>query len=81
MVKIYPNPATSQATISLNLVNESSIQLSVSDAAGKVISTKNYGKMTGNWDINLNTNNLNAGIYLIQLEINGAIVTKRLIIE
>ena len=81
MVKIYPNPATSQATISLNLVNESSIQLSVSDAAGKVISTKNYGKMTGNWDINLNTNNLNAGIYLIQLEINSSIITKRLIIE
>jgi len=81
MVKIYPNPATTQATISLNLVNESSIQLSVSDATGKVISAKNYGKMTGNWDLNLNTNNLNAGIYLIQLEINGAIVTKRLIIE
>jgi len=81
MVKIYPNPATSQATISLNLINESSIQLSVSDAAGKVISAKNYGKLTGNWDLNLNTNNFNSGIYLIQIEINGAIVTKRLIIE
>jgi hypothetical protein len=81
MVKIYPNPATSQATISLNLVNESSIQVSVLDAAGKIISAKNYGKMAGNWDLNLNTTHLNAGIYLIQLEINGAMVTKRLIIE
>ena len=81
MVKIYPNPASTNATVSINLISESTIELNLLDATGKIISTKNYGNLSGAWDLNLNTSMLNSGIYLIQLEINGTKVTKRLIIE
>jgi hypothetical protein len=81
MVKIYPNPASTNATVSMNLISESTIELNLLDATGKIISTKNYGNLSGAWDLNLNTSMLNSGIYLIQLEINGTKVTKRLIIQ
>jgi hypothetical protein len=81
MVQVYPNPASNNATISMNLTHESTIQINLLDAAGKVISSKDYTTMSGAWNLNLNTSNLNSGIYLIELEINGTKVTKRLIVE
>ena len=41
----------------------------------------NYGSLNGTWSVNLNTSNLNAGMYLVELTINGTKVTKRLIVE
>jgi hypothetical protein len=81
MVQVYPNPASNNATISMNLAHESTVQINLLDASGKLISSKEYGTMSGAWNLNLNTSNLNAGIYLIELEINGTKVTKRLIVE
>jgi hypothetical protein len=80
-VKIYPNPATDNTNISLNLKNESTVEMQLVDVSGKVMAARNYGSLNGTWSVNLNTSNLNAGIYLVELTINGTKVTKRLIVE
>jgi hypothetical protein len=67
--------------ISLNLKNESTVEMQLVDVSGKVIAAKNYGSLNGTWSVNLNTSNLKAGMYLVELTLNGTKVTKRLIVE
>jgi hypothetical protein len=80
-VKIYPNPATSNTTISLNLENESQVEMKLIDVSGKTMAAKNYGSLNGSWSVNLNTSTFSAGIYLVELTIDGTKVTKRLVVE
>ena len=80
-VKLYPNPATSNTTISVNLSNEAVVEMKLIDLSGKVMAAKNYGSLNGVWSVNLNTSNFNAGIYLVELTIDGKKVTKRLVVE
>ena len=80
-IKVYPNPATELTNIEISLQYESSIKIKLIDASGKEISFKDFGKVNGGWTIPVDTKNLESGLYLIQLEVNGEIISKRLIIE
>jgi hypothetical protein len=80
-IKIYPNPANAQTTISINLKDHSKLNINVLDASGKIMSSKYYGGLVGNWDINLDTTGFKAGIYFVEIECNDQKVTKRLVIE
>ncbi len=81
MVKIYPNPANSNTTISLNLENQVQVEMKLIDISGKVLAEKNYGSLNGTWSVNLNTSAFTAGVYLVQFTIDGKKVTKRLVVE
>jgi len=80
-VQIYPNPATTNATISMNLNGEAVVEMKLVDISGKIMATKNFGSVTGNWSETINTSDFSAGIYLVELSIGGSKVTKRLVIE
>jgi hypothetical protein len=80
-IKVYPNPATELTNIEISLQYESSIKIKLIDASGKEISFKDFGKVNGGWTIPVDTKNLESGLYLIQLEVNGEIISKRLIVE
>jgi acetyl esterase/lipase len=80
-IQIYPNPTSSNATLSMNLAGEAQVEMNLVDISGKVMTTKNYGTLTGSWSTNLNTTGFSAGIYLVELNIGGNKVTKRLVIE
>jgi hypothetical protein len=51
------------------------------DFAGKVISEKAYGSVQGDYQINVNTSNYKAGVYFVELTVNGQTTSKKLIIE
>lgn len=78
---VYPNPATSQATILLDIVNEADVTIELIDLSGKVVNARNYKSVTGVNQINMNTNQLNSGVYLLNVTINGQTTTERLIIQ
>jgi hypothetical protein len=80
-IKIYPNPANDQTNIQLNLKQESTITLRLLDASGKELSNRSYNQLSGLWSVNLDTNNLNSGLYFVELEVDGRKIAKRLIIE
>jgi hypothetical protein len=80
-IKIYPNPANDQTNIQLNLKQESTITLRLLDASGKELSNRSYNQLSGIWSVNLDTNNLNSGLYFVELEVEGRKIAKRLIIE
>lgn len=80
-IKVYPNPATDITNIEISLQKESSVHINLIDASGKTITSKDFGNINGAWNIPIDTRSLDSGLYLIQLEINGEVVSKRLVKE
>lgn len=78
-IKIYPNPATSEFTISQNLSSEGTIQLY--DISGKKIKNLFTGNFGANKDITVKTDGISAGIYLVKLNSENKSVTKQLIVH
>jgi hypothetical protein len=79
-VSIYPNPATTDATVSFDLATSTDATITVSDISGKTISATAWNNLTtGNNTATIQTTNLVAGIYYVTLEANGSVVTKKLI--
>jgi hypothetical protein len=81
VIKVYPNPSSEFATIEILIQNEASVELNLTDASGKEVSSRNFGTVSGSWVIPVDTKNLESGLYLIQLTVNGQTITKRLIVE
>ncbi len=81
MFSVYPNPATTEAIIAINLKKESSVTLKVTDAAGKEVANRDYGSMNGSSTVALNTSTLDAGVYFVQLTVDNETLIKRLIVE
>lgn len=78
---IYPNPASTIATIEIQLDETADVQLRLIDMSGKEIAARNYGALTTTSSVQLNTTELNAGVYLVEVTVNGQRMTKRLVIE
>lgn len=78
---IYPNPATTVATVEVQLEATSDVQLRLIDMSGKELAARNYGAVESSSTIQLNTLDLTAGVYLVELTVNGQRMTKRLVIE
>lgn len=78
-IKIYPNPATSEFTISQNLSAEGTVQLY--DISGKKIKNLFNGNFGANKNITVKTDGLAAGIYLVKVNSGKQSVTKKLIIN
>ena len=80
-IRIYPNPATDFAMIDLNLDKDAKVMVNVIDMTGKVVESQNYGIVNSSTELPINTSLLNAGVYTIEVIVDGARGTKRLIIE
>lgn len=78
-IKIYPNPATSEFTISQNLSSEGTIQLF--DISGKRIKSFFNGNFGTNKTITVKTDGIAAGVYLVKVNSGKQSVTKKLIIN
>ena len=81
VMTVYPNPASTAATVNLHIVQASSVSMKLIDFAGKVISEKAYGTVQGDYQINVNTSSFKAGVYFVEVTVNGQTTSKKLIIE
>jgi hypothetical protein len=77
VIKLYPAPVSNQLTIEgLNSL-EGNTSVFVYDILGNVVIHQQSASMPG--ALNLNTSSLNAGIYIVGIEVNGArIITRRI---
>lgn len=67
-LKLYPNPAVDVATLAIALKNDGQITISISDVQGKQIGNATEKKLNaGEHFIELNTAQLNNGIYLVNI--------------
>jgi hypothetical protein len=80
-MELYPNPASENATLSLELNGEAAVNVTVTDLAGKVIQTNNLGSVAGVQEVNINTVSMANGVYIVNVEANGAVSTKKLVVR
>ena len=78
---IYPNPANGSTTVSFNLKQTGSVAVSITNLLGQTVATVNPGKMAaGSNNVSLNLSNIKAGVYFVNVSVDGLSTTKKLTI-
>ncbi len=80
-LKVFPNPANSSTTVAVEVSNASEVAITIADLAGKVVYTNNLGTVKGTQKVNVNTEALNSGVYMVNVSVNGAVSTEKLIVR
>jgi len=78
---VYPNPANTSATVSFDVANGTEVSVNVTDLSGKVVYSNNLGSVKGAQKVSLNTEVLNSGVYMVNVTMNGAVSTKKLVVK
>lgn len=80
---VYPNPTNAETNVRFNMSDEASVKLSVNDILGKPVETLVQSNLkSGEHNFTINKNNtLSKGIYFVNLEVNGARMTQKLVIN
>jgi hypothetical protein len=79
---VYPNPGSDNFTLSVRLKNSSDVSVSISTVSGKnFIASKNKTYAAGTHKLNICSegNSLAEGVYFVQLQVNGNVFTKKLV--
>jgi hypothetical protein len=80
-VSVYPSPAKNAASISLDLVQNETVSVSVLNAVGAVVYTESLNNLSaGNHVVNLNTENWASGIYNINISTTNGTTNRKLVI-
>jgi hypothetical protein len=67
-VNMYPNPVSSQATLSFDLKESCNVSYQVFDMTGRMVMNQNMGRMSeGEQQISINAENLSSGSYILRL--------------
>lgn len=76
---LYPNPANTAATISLELKKESDVQVAIYSINGTLITSKDYGKLSGTMLLPIDMSTFTPGMYFVDMTIDGKKSVKKLI--
>jgi hypothetical protein len=78
----YPNPFTNTTRISYSLKSISDVDFSVSDITGRKLLDNKYNKVApGQYSINFSSEQFLPGVYFYSFEVNGASVTRKMVIS
>lgn len=83
MVTVYPNPAADKATLVIDALNEASLNISIVDINGRLVSTPvmNQNLSVGENVFTISTDNLNNGVYFVTLNSDNGKETVKLIVN
>ena len=81
VLSVYPNPAEGSANVSFDVKGSADVTLNVTDLSGKVVYTNDLGSVKGAQKVTLNTEVLNNGIYFVNVNMNGSVSTKKLVVK
>ncbi|MEO0334240.1 MAG: S8/S53 family peptidase, partial [Bacteroidota bacterium] len=76
-VQIFPNPTTDELVVNWSQVGRNATVLSLYNSQGRVI--KQYSAEMGEQQITLNLGSLPEGVYLLKLQMEGQIVTRKIL--
>lgn len=79
VVSVYPNPAVSNANVSINASASAEGTLQVIDITGKTVMMSNLNLNAGYNNINIDVQNLSTGIYSVNVSIGKEVYTQKLI--
>ncbi len=80
-VSCYPNPASSNLTIAFYSENKTDIIVSLSNIMGQNVYEKQINSSKGTSNININTSDLNSGVYIYTLKSENTIKTGKVVVK
>ena len=81
MLTVAPNPASDFANITLHIPTAAPVSVRVLDAKGGILQARQFGSLQGDFEIGLNTTNFAPGLYIIEMQMNGERIQKKLVIR
>ena len=79
-ISVYPNPASDKIYIDFGDLQSSNVRIDMFDIVGKKINTEIYNDNYNNkYEIDLS--NCNDGFYLVNIEVDGFKITKKILIQ
>jgi hypothetical protein len=76
---VYPNPANGSTNVGFNLKQAGNVAVTVTNLLGQTVATVNPGKLAaGSNNVNLNLSNIKAGVYFVNVSVDGTSTTKKL---
>lgn len=78
---ISPNPAHDEIRLSYNLEDASDVKVTLTDMTGRIVNSTKLGRQSAgatSYNINVDTP---AGLYFVQLNINGKIATQKVVVR
>jgi hypothetical protein len=80
-IQLYPNPATDNSFINLNLTNSEKVTVTLMSSDGKIVADKSYGELNGSLRLPVNLSGLSNGLYLVKVMIGDQVTTMTLVKE
>lgn len=77
-ITLFPNPAQQSTALSVTLSRAGEIQVNVTDMQGRIVKSVSKEGIAGTQKIEIGTNDLAAGLYLIQVQADGQISNEKL---
>ncbi len=78
---IYPNPASNNAVLSIDLKDNSTVDVVVLNTIGQVVKTSRTLGQAGANGINIDLTGLSTGIYMVNVKVGNATSTKKLVVQ
>jgi hypothetical protein len=78
--ELYPNPASNAVNLNINLENSSPVNISLINTIGQVVKADRLDEMTGKRRISFDVSDLKAGIYYCNITVDGATVSRKLVV-
>ena len=81
LLSVYPNPARDMVNLALNAEMDRTASVSFMNLGGQVIAQRQFNILPGMAEIELSTEDLPSGVYLLQLESGSYRAVTRLVVE
>jgi hypothetical protein len=75
---LFPNPATNQTHVRINLEVSAPVQITVVNNIGQVVASRDYGQLQGEWVLPVDLGNMPSGMYEIMIHSGDNFRTKKL---
>ncbi len=81
ILSVYPNPTSTSATVAFEVAKAGEVEVTLVNLLGQTVKSFDYGKVTnGKYELKMDLNNLNAGIYMVNVKVAGSETTQKLVI-
>jgi hypothetical protein len=80
-VEIFPNPFAESANVTLTLDTPTNVSIEITDALGRLVSSRDYGVQAGNLTFPVLANQMNDGIYFINILAGDSFTSKRIVVR
>jgi hypothetical protein len=80
LLSVYPNPATTNVNLDIEVENPGQVDVAIFDAAGRKVWSRSENLFPGQTEWNVDAMNLSAGVHTVVMKTETSISTKKLVL-